>query len=232
MSFVKDEIKWPKSILAGLFFLTIGLMPVSNAQAAGDSVIAQGGNGEVFFAALPDQWQALPRNTQAQSTTAEWLPPGQDVNNWKDMITVQVFPGWADGDVVSFLDELAAIYKQNCEVSGATPPLKDQVNGFPTGFRLINCTRDLTRNTGEVALFRATVGQNALYLIQHVFRVPEFEIGAQPVTNEAMKQAFEGIRTGWACNQNSKKHPCPPSWQSSLSKLDGKPSVVVIKAQN
>ncbi|OUS18768.1 hypothetical protein A9Q97_00310 [Rhodospirillales bacterium 47_12_T64] len=227
MRLVRARKKWLNGVVAGIamLFVSTGL-----AQAAGDSVIAQGGNGEVFFAALPDQWGALPRKTLAQQTTAEWLPPGQTVNNWTDMITVQVFPGWAGGDVLNFLDELSEIYSKNCEVSGATPPLKDQVNGFPTGFRLINCTRDFTRNTGEVALFRATVGSNALYLIQHVFRVPEFEIGAQPVTNEAMKTAFEGIRTGWACNLHSQNQPCPENWKSTLSQLDGKPSVVVIKA--
>ncbi|MCZ4281134.1 hypothetical protein O4H49_10125 [Kiloniella laminariae] len=222
-----SKIKPWRQLAAAILLVFI---PVAAVQAAGDSVIAQGGDGEVFFAALPEGWHALPRATEQQQTTAEWLPPGQHVENWTNMITVQVFPGWAGGDVDDFLNELAEIYGQNCEASGATPPLKDQVNGFPTGFRLINCTRDLTRNTGEVALFRATVGRNALYLIQHVFRVPEFEVGAQPVTENAMRAAFEGIRTGWACHKGSTQQSCPPEWLPVLSQLDGKPSVVVIRA--
>ncbi|WP_419903122.1 hypothetical protein [Kiloniella sp.] len=211
--------------------VTILIVTISAASAAGDHAVGQGGNGEFFMAAIPDGWQALPRATEAQQTSAEWLPPGQTVENWTDMITVQVFPGWAEGDVSIFLDGLADIYKQNCEVSGATPLLKDQVNGFLTGFRLINCTRDLTRNSGEVSLFRALIGQSAAYLIQRVFRVPEFEIGAKPVTDEAMIQAYSSISSVGACKLNSKQYTCA-DWDTILAKLNNKPSVIVIKAPN
>ncbi|MEH6629386.1 MAG: hypothetical protein V7776_01085 [Halopseudomonas aestusnigri] len=226
MQLVKSYQAWLQSVFTAATML---LVTTSSVIAAGDHAVGQGGNGEFFMASIPDGWQALPRATKAQQTSAEWLPQGQTVENWTDMITVQVFPGWAEGDVSVFLDELADIYKQNCEVSGATPPLKDKVNGFLTGFRLINCTRDLTRNSGEVSLFRALIGKNAAYLIQRVFRVPEFEIGAKPVTDEIMVKAYGSISSVGACQLNSKQYTCA-DWDPILAKLDNKPSVIVIKA--
>ncbi|MFD2204928.1 hypothetical protein [Kiloniella antarctica] len=226
MQLVKSCQAWLQGAVA---VVSIMFVTTSSALAAGDHAVGQGGNGEFFMAAIPDGWQALPRVTEVQQTSAEWLPMGQTVENWTDMITVQVFPGWAEGDVSVFLDELADIYKKNCEVSGATPPLKDQVNGFLTGFRLINCTRDLTRNSGEVSLFRALIGKNAAYLIQRVFRVPEFEIGAKPVTDEVMVKAFGSISSIGACQLNSQQYTCA-DWNPILAKLNNKPSVIIIKA--
>lgn len=223
-------VRWCRPLLAAsLLFAPVA----GNAQAAGDSAIAQGGKGEIFFAAIPEGWHALPRNPEnsVHMQVAEWMPAGQKIESWTDMITLQVFPRFAGVDPVSFLDRLAGSYQQNCEKSGATPPLTDEVNGFPTAFRLINCTRDLTRQTGEVALFRATTGRQALYLFQRVFRVPEFEVGGKPVSDEAMKTAFEVIRVGWACQKGSQKQVCPESWKPVFDKLNQQPSVVVIKGK-
>ena len=226
MRLLKSSQTWLQSVIA---VVAMFLITTTSVMAAGDHAVGQGGNGEFFMASIPDGWLALPRATKAQQTSAEWLPQGQTVENWTDMITVQVFPGWAEGDVSTFLEGLAEIYKQNCEVSGATPLLKDQVNGFLTGFRLINCTRDLTRNSGEVSLFRALIGKNAAYLIQRVFRVPEFEIGAKPVTDEAMVQAYGSISSIGACQLKSQQYTCA-DWDPILADLDNKPSVIVIKA--
>ncbi|WP_343561244.1 hypothetical protein [Kiloniella sp. b19] len=205
--------------------LSTGLLLVSSGfvQAQESGAVAHGGEREFYMAFIPGDWHILPRQKQSERYYGEWIPKNQQAENWQDMIILQIFPGQGDESLQDSkrpekaLDRIAAAYKKNCSAMAATDALNDQVNGYWTGFRLIYCAQDLSGSTGEISLFRVTIGRNATYIIQRAFRVPGFELGQKPdpVSAQRLKEAFGIIRQGWICQEKTDRS-CPENWAGTF----------------
>ena len=219
-------------LTVALLFLSI---PTDEAAAqaskhSGDTVVLQGGGGEVYIAGLPAGWTLGFQESNEIGHHLEWVPQGQPVKDWRDMIAFQLFPKLIDIEPDHFLVKMADHYAQSCDQVLATDIEGTPANGYPGAIRVLACTKNKVTGLGEITLFRAVMGQEAFYVAQRAWRMAPFSAEAIPVTGEQLDSGRKLIEYGLACRSNNPNRPCPPGWDRVLSSLDSNQPSIVYKA--
>ncbi len=210
---------------AGLLLSVTLAAGTAVAQEQGDSVVLQGGGGEVYIAGLPSGWTAAARVEGMPVDFAAWTPKGQTSNDWRQMIAAQLFSDLGGQDPGAFLDRVAAGYERACRSISTTSIKPEQVNGMPSAFRAIACGRNSVSGFGEVVLLRVVVGRNALYLMERIYRTEPFAAGTIPFANDFLAEGKESLELGLACQHvgsgagTSGDSPCPEGWSPALQSL-------------
>ncbi len=149
---------------------------------------------------------------------------------WTDRITLQVVPELAGNAPRTFLDQITSLHGETCEDIFATEVETEILNGFPTGFRMIACTRNTRTGTGAIALLRVVTGNQALYVLQRVFQVASFAPGGLPVGGGALEAARAAIEYGLPCRRGDAERPCPETWHRALDGLPANRFLAVFPA--
>lgn len=186
-----------------------------------------GGAGEYYIAALPAGWARHDTSTGQDVRHGDWFPAGQTPARWTDRITLQVVPELAGKAPRTFLDQITNLRGEICEGIFATEVETAVLNGFPSGFRIIVCTRDARTDTGAIAVLRVVAGEQALYVSQRVFQVAPFAPGDLPIGGEALEAARRVIEYGLPCRRGDPARPCPAAWLPALDGLPANRSLVV-----
>jgi hypothetical protein len=209
-----------------------GLLLVSTYTYAqqGDSAVLLGGAGEFYIAALPTGWTRHDPSAGQDVHHGDWLPRGQTLARWTDRITLQIVPELAGKEPRTFLDQITNLRGEICDGVFATEVETAVLNGFPTGFRIIACTRDVRTGAGAIAVLRVVTGNRALYVSQRVFQVSPFAPGGLPVSGEALEAARAAIAYGLPCRRGDPLRPCPESWRATLDGLPSGRALVVFPA--
>ena len=203
-----------------------------SSSHSGDTLVLQGGSGEVYIAGLPPGWDLGFQESNEIGHHLEWVPAGQPVKNWRDMIAFQLFPKLIDVRPDQFLAKMADHYSQSCDQVLATDIEGTAANGFPGALRVLACTKNKVTGLGEVTLFRAVMGQEAFYVAQRAWRMEPFSPEAIPVTGEQLDAGRKLIEYGLACRSNTANQPCPPGWDPVLQRIDGSKPSVIYRAKN
>ncbi|WP_282604821.1 hypothetical protein [Pelagibius sp. Alg239-R121] len=206
------------------------------AQEQGDSVVLQGGGGEVYIGGLPPGWAAAARVEGMPVDFAAWTPRGQTSSDWKEMIAAQLFSGLGGREPAAFLDRVTAGYDQACDSISTTSIKPVPVNGLPSAFRAIACSHNSASGFGEVVLLRVVTGRNALYLMERIYRTEPFAPGTIPFDNGFLAQGKTSLELGLACQravgveQTATASPCPEGWKPALDGLVEGQAVTVFPA--
>jgi len=132
----------------------------------------------------------------------EWVPASQTVEDWTEMVTLQIYRGGAVA-AADFLQGVRARYLNDCP--GTTTEkggiFTGQVNGYVVSMMLLKCPRNPGTGKPETTAFRAIRGKDALYLVQHAWRT----VPSEQEMNVAM-QAFAKVTV---CDTGVPDHPCP-----------------------
>lgn len=225
-----DSRPWrPAVFLVAVLAAVLQVARPAVAQV-GDSAVLFGGGDEVYIAGLPTGWRKQAEASDVLGHRADWLPPGQTLEDWRDRITLQLIPDTAEPVPENFLDNLAALWTESCEAVLVTEIESAAVNGYAVGSRLIACTRDKKSGQGTVSLYRAVAGERALYVAQRVYRVAPFSIGGVPIDGPDLEAGRQAIGFGVACERGTAMRPCPADWAPVLAPLDPKRRIVVFPA--
>ena len=216
---------------AGLGALGLVSAQAQDSNHIGDTVVLQGGEGEVYIAGLPGGWTLGFQESNDIGHHLEWVPQGQPVREWRDMIAYQLFPKLIDLQPDTFLTKMADHYSDSCEQVLATDIEGAASNGYPGALRVLACTRNKVTGLGEVTLFRAVMGEKAFYVAQRAWRMDPFEAQAIPVTGEQLDDGRKLIEYGLACKASNPQRPCPPGWDPVLANIDSGQPTIVYKAQ-
>ncbi len=220
-----------------LLFLLFGA-GAATAQEQGDSVVLQGGGGEVYIGGLPPGWIQAARVEGMPVDFAAWTPHGQTSNDWREMIAAQLFSDLGGRDPAAFLDRVTAGYDQACDSISTTSIKPEPVNGLPSAFRAVACSRNSGSGFGEVVLFRVIAGQNALYMMERIYRTEPFAPGTIPFDNDFLALGKESLELGLACQRAAPgggtgggNSPCPEGWTPALDSLAAGQTVTVFPAE-
>jgi hypothetical protein len=219
----------PRGGLAAFLLLaSISSADTAQAQEQGDSVVLQGGGGEVYIGGLPPGWTAAARIEGMPVDFAAWTPKGQTGSDWREMIAAQLFPGLGGRDPGAFLDRVVSSYDQACASISTTSIKLESINGLPAAFRAVACSRNNGSGFGEVVLLRVISGKKALYLMERIYRTEPFAKGSIPLDNDRLAEGKKSLELGLACQHPPGKvttaagSPCPEGWKPALeSLLDG-----------
>ena len=99
--------------------------------------------GENLIEHVPPDFKLGMRSSSGASQMTEFVPQGETVNGWSELITTQIFLARRHRDSAAFLSQVGKNWLQSCPGSRPEP--------IRTGFRAIS-------------------GQDSFYLVQYAFR--------------------------------------------------------------
>ncbi len=161
---------------------------VSRAQG-----IASLPQGEFLFATPPAGWLVGYRGRQGNASIVEYVPAGQTVQNWTEMVTVQVWHGPQPSlDPKEFVLRIAGRFQRVCKALQVASPSVRQISGYDNASLALEC-RDPDRSQAptqvlsksiEFLAVRAIRGRDGFYVIQRAWH-SDTEQPDAPMKSEA-----------------------------------------------
>lgn len=110
------------------------------------------------------------RNKSDDGLITEWVPAGETVENWTEMVTVQVFYH-LKGSPEAFMNNLEARWQRSCPGADKAMPIVNAVeNGYPTLVWLLSCPQNPASGKVEITWFKAMQGNDSFYVVQKAFK--------------------------------------------------------------
>jgi hypothetical protein len=182
-------IRWATVGLSVLFFCLVAAP--SQAQLKGENLLV----------APPVGFKVGYKGTNNGINMMEWVPTGETVQNWSEMVTVQIFNKRADLDPAQFLGRLQQQWLAACKGSKAASILTGKANGYTASMMMLHCPLLAATGKPETTMFRAIKGNDSFYVVQRAVRAV-----ASPDQVEKMKQYLGEVSV---CEAGSLQHPCP-----------------------
>jgi hypothetical protein len=156
----------------------------------------------------PPGWTLAHAQQNDKAMIREYLPAGQTVHAWREMITLQVLRNLAQNPRAapdSFLALMADITRQSCPEGAMAQMTGKRRIGSVTGeTAILGCRRvdkdhpsGLRRGQGELAVYLVFQSENHLLLLHRAARGPAFEADKAPIhagNAEAMLKSMAPTR--------------------------------------
>lgn len=156
--------------------------------------------GENLLFAPPRNFEKAYHSDRIGSLT-EFVPKGETVDVWTEMITVQVFRG-LKVDPAPFLQTMGRGFVRTCPGFHSQKGIvTGQVNGYVVSMLVVDCPLNPATGKPETTLYRIIRGKNALYSVQHAWRsVP---------SDKEVGDAWHAFSQVIVCDTEDASHPCP-----------------------
>jgi hypothetical protein len=168
----------------------------AGATAIGQSLIQ---NENLLFSP-PKDFKVGYQASHGNSSITEWIPAGETVQDWTQMLTVQIFHG-ASVDAATFLQGVGKRYMDACPGTTAKGIYTGQVNGYVVSMLLLKCPMNPATSKPETTAFRLIKGQDALYSVQRAWR-------AMP-SDQDLDGVMRTLGKVTVCDTRTPQHPCP-----------------------
>ena len=99
----------------------------------------------------------------------EMVPSGETVDDWTEMVTVQIFRGRKLAPE-QFRDSLMKGWNEGCPNASSKPTTSATENGYPSVLWLLNCPRNPKTGKPEITWFKAIRGNDSFYVVQKAFK--------------------------------------------------------------
>lgn len=125
---------------------------------------------ENLIAAPPPGFKVGLRQTQNDVDITEWIPAGQTIKSWTEMLTVQTFHALKVAPD-RFMDDVERRWRAACPGAGFAQPLaKGAENGYPALIWILDCPRNPLSGQPEITWFKAMLGNDNFYVVQKAFK--------------------------------------------------------------
>lgn len=138
----------------------------------------------------------------------EFVPPGQTNTDWDTRLSFESFRDLAGADPIDVLLNEVEQDKEKCSFVQHFNLYSGFENEYPTSIRLIMCGENDRVNKGEVELIKAIQGNDYLYVIRMVKRVPPFEVNQPDFAMGEMAKWASYFKAISLCDTAREGHPC------------------------
>ncbi|GAA0572517.1 hypothetical protein [Caenispirillum bisanense] len=163
---------------------------------------------EVYGFAVPQRWEEVDRSRQQNVDMITFVPQGQSLQGWKDMIILQVYREMTALPAESLRERTVSALRAACDEASAGALQTGLSNNYPSAFWITACTRNSQSGQGEIAYFRSLQGNDNLYLVQRVWNTPPFDSSAPAVSDAEKQEAIAILRALTVCQPGDARHPC------------------------
>lgn len=125
---------------------------------------------ENILMSLPDGYVVGFQNNSGKMLIMEMVPKGQTVENWTDLITMQVFYQRGDLKPADFESDMVTKWAASCPGSNYQPVKAGVENGYEFSFWILACDRNPATGQGEYAFVKVVRGNDAFYSVQKAFK--------------------------------------------------------------
>ena len=158
-------------------------------------------SGENLLVTLPPGFKIGFQGSRNGMNIQEWVPANESVQNWSEMVTVQVFLRRTDIEPEKFLSVLSENWLKACKEARLNKIVSAQVNGYPMSSMMLQCPLLGITGKPETTLFRAIKGKDSFYLVQRAVRsVP---------SADQLSRIAQYLGAVTVCDVRSAQHPCP-----------------------
>jgi hypothetical protein len=125
---------------------------------------------ENLLTTAPSGYQVGFHDKNSNSEITEWVPEGETVENWTEMVTVLIFFNASPRPEV-YMHNIETYWRENCpEAEDAREIASVVENGYPSLVFLLNCPRNPKTGKLEITWFKAVQGNDSLYVVQKAFK--------------------------------------------------------------
>ncbi len=121
---------------------------------------------ENLLVAVPDGYVEGYSAANSRQAITEWVPQGQTVENWQDMVTVNIVYGGIQGSAADFAGRMLQISAQNCEGAQGQVVNEGVENGYDVIVFVMMCPDSALTHTPEWDLIKVIGGNDSLYVVQ------------------------------------------------------------------
>lgn len=152
--------------------------------------------GEVLVASHPEGWELADHARTGFQEMREYLPVGQTVKQWTEMLTVTIWHGITDLAPEDVQDQLDRIGVAACPGQVNKRLFNSEERGYRIAVSVDVCGKYAETGMGEITMFKVIRGRDSLYQVHRSLRVPAFEVGPElPMSSQQFKAWAEFFRT-------------------------------------
>ena len=146
---------------ACLLTLAVGLFSHSPAFAL---------TNENLLVGMPKGYKVAYQTRVNNMKITEMIPKSQDLKNWSEMVTVQVFLKDKKLTPIKFFNLLASVHSKTCKGSRATLIKKGFENGYAFSFFFLVCPLNPKTKKPEYTWFKTVRGKDSFYVVQKAWK--------------------------------------------------------------
>lgn len=156
---------------------------------------------ENLLVGLPGGYKAGSQNRNRAMALAEWIPAGEKIADWTEMVTVQIFFGAPKMTPAQFESNMATGWKSSCERGGYEHLANGHENGYGYSFFRLTCPLNKSTGKPENTWVKAIRGKDSFYVVQKAFKfTPD---------SSKTKEMLDYLKDVSVCDTRSPEHPCP-----------------------
>ncbi len=126
----------------------------------------------------------------------EWVPSGETVQNWSEMVTVQIFTRRADLDPAQFLGRLQQQWLAACPGSKPASIPTGKANGYTISMMMLHCPLLAATGKPETTMFPGDQGKRQF--LCRPARCPLGRLAGPSREDEEISRGGERVRGGVA----------------------------------
>jgi hypothetical protein len=154
------------SVVLGVMALILLVLPgAASADLVNENLLVQ----------MPPGYEVAYRVERGNMVMNEMVPDGQTVNNWTEMVTVQIFHGLKSVPE-KFRDTLQRQWIGACPGGSGSEVTSDIENGYPVLVWMLDCPKNPATGQPEITWFKAIAGNDSFYLAQKAFKFKPSEV--------------------------------------------------------
>ena len=176
-------------------------LPLALAVAMVASAAAAQLQNENLLVTMPDGFKLDFQQKNKDMLISEMVPSAESVNDWTQMVTVQIFFGLKSGPE-EFKGRVETGWMRACRGGTAHAIAQGKENGYPFAVWLLACPLNKTTGKPEFTWFKAMQGNDSLYVVQAALK-------ARP-SEETTTRWMDYLRTVRVCDTRLPDRACPP----------------------
>jgi hypothetical protein len=178
-----------------LLIPSVSVVLVLAAPAAAELV------NENLLTTMPSGYEVGFRDQNNDSQINEWVPAGETVENWTEMVTVQVFHN-LKVPPETFMRDLEKRWTGVCPAADKAQPIaRGLENGYPALVWLLNCPLNPATGKPEITWFKAVQGNDSFYVVQKAFKFAP--------SQEQIGRWMGYLRAVRVCDSRLSERACP-----------------------
>ena len=149
---------------------------------------------------LPAGYKVGHNARNQKQVITEMVPSGETVENWTEMVTVQIFLG-LKSQPAAFRANMEKLWAGACSGGTSTSVSEDKTNGYAAMLWRQSCPLNKQTGKPEMTWFKAVAGNDSFYVVQKAFK---FE-----PTPEKLNEWIAFLNKVSVCDTRLKDRACP-----------------------
>ena len=195
----------PVVLLTLIVLLSSCASQSDNATATPDT---KNETGERLLATPPKDWINVFQLNNSNTRLTDFIPPDQSKADWSTKLSFEAHTTKALSlDPIELLFSEAETDKSRCNRVSHYNIFSGLENNYQTSVRLFLCGENTFTDRGEIKLIKAIRGNDYLYSVRIVRRIPPFDVNDEDPPKQEVALWSNYLRKISLCDGSS-DHPC------------------------